>query len=49
MNWPISWQNVKNHIDDIEDGINPELLPKSGFGYSKAETIFPLTEMGVRT
>ena len=39
MNWPISWQNVKDHIDDIEDGINPELLPKGGFGYSEPSTI----------
>jgi len=34
MQWPISWFDVKDHIDDIEDGINPELLPKGGFGYT---------------
>ena len=35
MNWPISWQNIKVHIDDMEDGIPPELLPQGGVGYSE--------------
>lgn len=31
MNWPISWFDLKKHIDNIEDGIDPELLPKEVF------------------
>lgn len=27
MKWPISWSDVKDHIDNIEDGIPAEWLP----------------------
>ena len=37
MKWPISWSDVKDHIDDIEDGINPEWLPEGGFGYVETD------------
>jgi len=42
MQWPISWSDVKDHIDDIEDGIDPKLLPEGGFGWSEGsfELIF---------
>lgn len=35
MQWPISWSDVKDHIDDIEDGIDPKLLPQGGVGYTE--------------
>ena len=35
MKWPISWSDVKDHIDDIEDGIDPKLLPEGGVGYTE--------------